>query len=177
MQKQLILTKMYKQAFSQVLIFTFIAFGVCSCGTMRKQPHEISIDSTRVEIRHRTIWVNDTLKFQLPQESTTQIVKTDSSHLETSIAESDARINPDGTLSHSLTNKDVEHSTPIKRVVEYRDSIVYRDREKHIPYPVARELTWWQQTKMKGFWILFAFLLISHSKRIFSFIRKVIIKD
>ena len=174
MRKQLILTKMYQQAFFKVLILTFIASGICSCGTMRKQPREVTIDSTRVEIRHRTIWVNDTLKFQLPQESTTQIVKTDSSHLETSVATSDARINSDGTLFHSLANKDVQHSAPVKRVVEYRDSIVYRDREKHIPYPVERELTWWQQTKIKGFWILFAILLISHRKGIFSFIRKII---
>ena len=78
-------------------------------------------DSLHVEIRHRTIWIPDTVRVQLPAERTEQTVRQDSSHLETSAAVSDARINPDGSLSHSLENKTDDREIPTQRPIEYRD--------------------------------------------------------
>ena len=122
-------------------------------------------DSLHVEIRHRTIWIPDTVRVQLPAERTEQTVRQDSSHLETSAAVSDARINPDGSLSHSLENK-----------TDDRDSIVYRDREVEVEkiVEVERKLTWWQQTQIRGFWVTIIIILVLLRKKIFPLIRRFI---
>ena len=118
-------------------------------------------DSLHVEIRHRTIWIPDTV---------------DSSHLETSAAVSDARINPDGSLSHSLENKTDDREIPTQRPIEYRDSIVYRDREVEVEkiVEVERKLTWWQQTQIRGFWVTIIIILVLLRKKIFPLIRRFI---
>lgn len=133
-------------------------------------------DSLHVEIRHRTIWIPDTVRVQLSAERTEQTVRQDSSHLETSAAVSDARINPDGSLSHSLENKTNDREIPTQRPIEYRDSIVYRDREIEVEkiVEVERKLTWWQQTQMKGFWIVLAILVVACRKKIFAVVRRFI---
>ncbi len=131
-------------------------------------------DSLHVQIRHRTIWGPDTIRFHLPAERIKQIVRTDSSHLETTTAVSDARINPDGSLSHSLENKKDDLKIPTKRPIEYRDSIVYRDREVEVEnvIEVERKLTWWQKTQIRGFWAAIIFLVIIYRRKIFeTFVR------
>ncbi len=135
-------------------------------------------DSLHVQIRHHTIWVPDTVRFHLPAERTEQTVRTDSSHLETSVAVSDARINPDGSLSHSLENKNGDREIPTQRLIEYRDSIVYRDREVEVEkiVEIERKLTWWQQTQIRGFWILLAILIIVCRKPISGIAKRLIQK-
>lgn len=133
-------------------------------------------DSLHIEIRHRTIWVLDTLQIRLPAERTEQTVRTDSSHLETSAAVSDARINPDGSLTHSLENKTDDQKIPTPRPIEYRDSIVYRDREIEIEktIEVERKLTWWQQTQIRGFWVAIIIICILLRKKVLPLIRRFI---
>lgn len=133
-------------------------------------------DSLHVEIRHHTIWIPDTVRVRLPPERTQQTVRQDSSHLETSAAVSDARINPDGSLSHSLENKTDDQKIPTQRPIEYRDSIVYKDREVEVEkiVEVERKLTWWQQTKMRGFWVLLAILVFVFRKNIVTMARRFI---
>ncbi|HBO85750.1 MAG TPA: hypothetical protein DEG12_05445 [Alistipes sp.] len=133
-------------------------------------------DSLHVEIRHRTIWIPDTVRVQLPAERIEQTVRQDSSHLETSAAVSDARINPDGSLSHSLENKTDDREIPTQRPIEYRDSIVYRDREVEVEkiVEVERKLTWWQQTQIRGFWVAIIIILVLLRKKIFPLIRRFI---
>ena len=116
------------------------------------------------------------MRVQLPAERTEQTVRQDSSHLETSAAVSDARINPDGSLSHSLENKTDDQKIPTQRPIEYRDSIVYRDREVEVEkiVEVERKLTWWQQTKMKGFWVLIVFVIFVFRKNIVTLARRLI---
>lgn len=97
-------------------------------------------------------------------------------HLETSAAVSDARINPDGSLSHSLENKTDDREIPTQRPIEYRDSIVYRDREVEVEkiVEVERKLTWWQQTQIRGFWVTIIIILVLLRKKIFPLIRRFI---
>jgi hypothetical protein len=95
--------------------------------------------------------------------------------LENDYAQSDARIEPDGSLFHSLETKPQEKPVPVERPIEYRDSIVYRDREIKVTVPVERELTWWQQTQMKGFWVaIIVAVVIIFKKRMLNFIRRFI---
>ena len=95
---------------------------------------------------------------------------------ETSAAVSDARINPDGSLSHSLENKTDDREIPTQRPIEYRDSIVYRDREVEVEkiVEVERKLTWWQQTQIRGFWVAIIIILVLLRKKIFPLIRRFI---
>ena len=128
----------------------------------------------RVETIVRTEYIPDTVLVEVPVESERQTVRDTTSHLETSFAVSDARINADGSLSHSLANKPQKRSIPTEKEVIYRDSIVYRDRVNTEIVEVERKLTWWQQTKMKGFWIALAIIVVVYRKKIFTVARRFI---
>lgn len=160
-----------------LLIFTLVAAASC-CPCRHLTTSTGTRDSLHVQIRHRTIWVLDTMQIHLPAERTEQTMRTDSSHLETSAAVSDARINPDGSLSHSLENKKDDLEIPTKRPIEYRDSIVYRDREVEVEkvVEVERKLTWWQQTQIRGFWATVIFLVVIYRKNIFGTLARLFAK-
>ena len=69
----------------------------------------------------------------IPNESHSIITKS-KSHLETSVATSDAEIDSLGLLHHTLANK----KDSIKTKIQYIDKIVYRDSivTKEVPVPV-----------------------------------------
>ena len=128
----------------------------------------------RVETIVRTEYIPDTVLVEVPVESERQTVRDTTSHLETSFATSDARINADGSLSHSLANKPQKKPVPTEKEVVYRDSLVYRDKIVEKAVPVERELTWWQQTQMRGFWIVLAIIVVVYRKKIFAVVRRFI---
>ena len=76
----------------------------------------------------------------LPLENHSIVTPTKKSHLETSVATSDAEIDSLGLLHHTLVNK----KDSIKTKIQYIDKIVYRDSvevrevpvevEKKVPY-------------------------------------------
>ena len=128
----------------------------------------------RVETVIRTEYVRDTVEVEIPVERTMQIAE-DSSHLETVYAVSDAFLRADGRLYHTLENKAGKRPVEVKKEVVYRDSIVYRDRvvRETETKEVPRELTWWQKTRMKGFWVLLLASVIACRKRILSFAKQL----
>ena len=79
--------------------------------------------------------------------------RTDTSHLENDYAVSDARVNPDGSLSHSLETKHRTDTIPKELYVQIWDTTIYR--EKVIPKVVTVEkgLSDWQKMQIRGFWI------------------------
>ncbi len=119
-------------------------------------------DSVRVETVVRTERIIDTAFIEVPVEVIRQTMRDTTSHLETAFAASDARILPDGSLSHSLANKPQKHLVEIENKIIYRDSIIYRERDA----AKIIKLTWWQQTQIRGFWALLAILLIVCHKQI-----------
>lgn len=151
----------------QIILFgivTVLAVACCPCRHLTASMQ----DSVRVETIVRTEYISDTVLVEVPVESERQTVRDTTSHLETSFATSDARINADGSLSHSLANKPQKRPVPTEKEVIYRDSIVYRDRVNTDIVEVERKLTWWQQTQMKGFWIVLVVLVVVYRKNIFS---------
>ena len=76
-------------------------------------------DSLYVEYRERI--VHDTVMYEPPQECTYIQTKDTTSHLETSLAESDASI-VDGILYHSLRNK--PQKIPVPVVVTVHDATI-----------------------------------------------------
>lgn len=153
-----------------IILGTLLMSGCCHS----KHITTSTQDSVRVETVVRTEYIPDTVLLEVPVESEHQTVIDTMSHLETSFAVSDARINTDGSLSHSLSNKPQKRPVPTEKEVIYRDSIVYRDRVNTEIVEVERELTWWQKTQIHGFWLLAALLLFIKRKDIFSFIKKLV---
>ena len=111
-------------------------------------------DSVRVETRvHREV-VRDTVMIPLPRESERVVVRDTVSRLETSLALSEARINSDGTLSHSLANRTVRLPAAVECETVLRDSVVWRDRIVTRTVETERQLSGWQRFRLRWFWIL-----------------------
>ena len=158
------------------LLIIILAIMTACCPCKHLTTSTGTRDSLHIEIKYRTIWIPDTVRVRLPAERTEQTVRQDSSHLETSAAVSDARINPDGSLTHSLEKKQEDQEIPTQRPIEYRDSIVYRDREVEVEkiVEVERKLTWWQQTQIRGFWVAIIVIVVLLRKKILPLIRRFI---
>ncbi len=146
--------------------------GCCPCRHLTTATR----DSVRVETVVRTKRVPDTVFVEVPVEDIRQTVRDTTSHLETSFAVSDARINSDGSLSHSLGNKAQKRPAPIEKEIVYRDSIIYRDRLGTRIVEVDRELTWWQRIQIRGFWMLILIMLVVRRKQIAGLVRWIIQK-
>lgn len=131
-------------------------------------------DSVRIETVIRTERVADTMFVEVPVEVIRQTVRDTTSHLETSFAVSDARINSDGSLFHSLENKAQKRPIVAEKEIVYRDSIVYRDRAVETIIEEPRPLTWWQQTQIRACWVLLALLLVIYRKPIVALVKRII---
>ena len=95
----------------------------------------------------------------LPLESHTIVTPTKKSHLETSVAESDAEIDSLGLLHHTLVNK----KDSIKTKIQYIDKIVYKDsidvREVPVEKPVPYIPKFYKFTFVL-FWIFILFVIV-----------------
>ena len=137
------------------VLFILTAFLLCSCGAGKRLPVQTeSRDSVRTVVREKTVYIRDTVWMKIPAQTAENTTRDTSSHLETDYAESDARIDPDGTLHHSLRNKEQEKPVPMDVPTTQKDSIVYKDRYVYDTVKVPRDLTTWQKWQMRSFWIL-----------------------
>lgn len=143
-----------------------MAVLVTACGTAKRTAAsdiEEKSDSLRIEYRERTVLVPDTVFVEIPAQ-TAERTGTDSlSHLENDYAESNARINPDGSLFHDLKTKPQAKPIPIRKEIHQRDSVGYRYRTltktSVETVEVEKPLTAWQKFRLNGFWVLFAILV------------------
>lgn len=121
------------------MLAAIILFGCCPC----KHLPVIQRDTVAVIIRDSVYLHDTTILWSPPDESSHAIVDT-SSHLETSLAESDAAI-VDGHLVHSIRNRS-ESIVPINVTIPYRVHSESRESlsERTIVKEAPRELTWWQ---------------------------------
>ena len=115
----------------KILLFLLMFFMV-SCGVCRRQYIQVpvKIDSVYIE---RVVERIDTVRIKIPGEKI-YVIKQDSSHLETAVAVSDAKIDSTGKLYHSLLNKDVE----LKKEIVYKDRVIEKrvEVEKKVPVEV-----------------------------------------
>lgn len=140
---------------SSIAVFVVALLSLTSCGAGKHLPVQTeNRDSVRIEVREVRRYIRDTAFIPIPAQSAENTTRDTSSHLETDFAESDARINPDGTLYHSLRNKPQEKPIPVIVPLIQKDSIVCRLRLKKEVVQVPRELTAWQKWQMRSFWIL-----------------------
>ena len=100
------------------------------------------------------------LSVAIPNESHSIITKS-KSHLETSVAESDAEIDSLGLLHHTLVNK----KDSIKTKIQYVDKIVYRDSidVREVPVEVEKPVPYvpkFYQFTFVLFWIFVLFVIV-----------------
>jgi hypothetical protein len=160
-----------------ILLLLAAAFTLGSCQTSKTAAthvQEYRRDSTRVEYRLRTVLVPDTVYLEIPHQTAERTTRDSVSHLENDYAITDARLNADGTLLHTLLTKPQKKSVFTHKEIEYRDSIVYRDvgskLTKTITKRVPHERSWWEQTQIYGFWACLLALCITYHKAIYKVI-------
>lgn len=104
----------------------------------------------------------------IPDESHSIITKK-KSHLETSVAESDASIDSLGMLHHTLTNK----KDSIKTKIQYIDKIVYRDsiQIKEVPVEVEKPVMYIPKFYQFTFIFFLGFVLFIIVKVVKKFVR------
>ena len=97
----------------------------------------------------------------IPLESHTIVTPTKKSHLETSLAESDAEIDSLGLLHHTLTNKKDSIKTKIQYVdkIVYRDSVEVREVPVEVPVPVRYIPKFYKFTFIL-FWMFILFVIV-----------------
>lgn len=115
-------------------------------------------DSIRTEYIERVVVDTVTVQVHIPRESSTEVVGDSTSHLETNIAESDAWINPDGTLGHSLKNKAQPIAVDVLVPHKSTEKNTTAASIKEVPVPVQvyieRNFTPWELFRLKAFWYL-----------------------
>lgn len=158
-------------------LLLLLIFLLCGCASSRRITESVhQQDSEQIKIETRIEYVPDTIIIEIPAQTAERETADSLSHLENDYATSDARINPDGTLFHNLKTKPQKKPVNIERPIEYRDSIVYKTKtvtETKIE-KVPRELTWWQNTQIYGFWAAIILLLIVYRKKVLSFVKWLI---
>lgn len=125
------------------------------CGVLRcpRQQPELQIrDSLVLHVRDSIAIKYVEVAVPVPVEVMREIIpSSDSSHLETSLATSEAFIDSTGRLHHTLENKAGATIPAIVPVEEHWHSEQEQDthsEQQTIIQEVERELTWWQK-----FWI------------------------
>ena len=113
-----------------LFIVMFLMMGCSICHRVQYIPVATKTDSVIVE---KIVERVDSVYFPVPSESS-EVVREDSSHLETSVAISDAKIDSNGVLHHTLKNKD----TSLKKEIVYKDKIIEKrvEVEKEVPVEV-----------------------------------------
>lgn len=120
----------YTKTFLLCLILAF--YGLISgCSSPRYLPSS----NQRIISKDSLIVRTELVSIALPLESHSIITKS-KSHLETSVATSDAEIDSLGLLHHTLVNK----KDSLKREIQYIDKIVYRDSIETKEVPVEVEV-------------------------------------
>lgn len=143
----------------------------CSCSRkLLPSSTNTTIVDHNTTVTERIVWQSKIIT--LPVEHTQQVTFEDSSHLETSLAISDARIMADGRLFHSLKNKTnfLQDSIPSleKETVVTKDSIIAV--EKIVEVEVEKELSKWQKILISLGYIGIGFILFSGYKIVRKFV-------
>ena len=146
----------YTKIFLLCLILAF--YGLISgCSS----PRYISSSNMRIVSKDSLIVRTELVSVALPLESHTIVTPTKKSHLETSLAESDAEIDSLGLLHHTLVNK----KDTLKSKIQYIDRISYRDsiQTKEIPVEVKVPVPYipkFYQFTFILFWIFVLFIVV-----------------
>ncbi len=132
-----------------LLIFT--GCGVLRC-PVREEVHVR--DSTVLHVKDSVAIQYVPVEVEIPVEVMREIVpSSDSSHLETSVAKSDAFIDSSGHLHHTLENKagsTIQTEVPVQEHWHSEHEQDSHQETQTIIQEVERKLTWWQRFWMRS---------------------------
>lgn len=111
-------------------------------------------DSVRVDVVERIVEVRDTAYIEVERDEQRVVVRDTTSTLSNRWATSRASIDTLGFLHHSLLTIPQTIAKPRTIFVPVGDTTRTRVVHRTNVVEVERELTWWQQTQIKGFWLL-----------------------
>ena len=154
------------------------AILLSGCRSVKYVPVYLQNDSTETRVKTVTEYIKDTLPVKIPAQTAERTTADTTSHLENDYAESYARINPDGTLYHSLMTKPQDLEVEFDKPVQRTDSTVNKKGTTTVvrTVEVERELTWTERGQIYGFRVLAAFLMVwlawRNRKKITTIIRK-----
>lgn len=118
-----------------------------SCGASQKMPVEYVSDSTTVVIQEKVILKDTTIYVEVPVEVERVVLpETDTSHLETSLALSEAWL-ADGQLHHTLRHKNNVALPKIITLPNYvRNETTTNKLQKVVikEIEIEKPLNWWQ---------------------------------
>lgn len=135
------------------LLFILILLALVGCSSQRHaMTTDTTVDSVKVVVQEKTIYRDTVIFVEVPVESDKAILPiADTSHLETSMAISDAWMS-EGKLNHTLINKDVNIKKPIKVPEVHKDvqteHVATRVVERVVEVEVEKELNKWQIFRM-----------------------------
>ena len=146
----------YTKIFSLCLILAFYGLLI-GCST----PKYLPSSNMRIVSKDSLIVHTELVSIALPLESHTIVTPTKKSHLETSVAESDAEIDSLGLLHHTLVIK----KDTLKSKIQYIDRISYRDsiQTKEVPVEVKVPVPYipkFYQFTFILFWIFVLFIIV-----------------
>jgi len=152
-------------------ILILLAICLCaSCGVQRHVPTEVVNvrDSVVVHVKDSVAIRFDIISVELPSETFSVILAPpDSSHLETSLATSDAWVDTLGLLHHCLSNKDTTLNKEVPLQEHYHSDITEQQHQEHETITeyveIEKKLSWWQKlwiTSGKVLWGIVAALLL-----------------
>lgn len=145
---------MNRRKIASLITFTLALLLFSSCRTTHRTiaTEEQEQDSVHIEVRTNTVYVKDTVYLEIPPQTAERTTADSTSHLENDYAESDARINPDGTLYHDLRTKPQEIPMEIETPVVQNDSIVYKYKDRTVyetvEVEVEKPMGWFTQLRL-----------------------------
>lgn len=164
------------------IILSALVLLPMACAQCRHLPEEVRyrdstvvhyIDSTILNIRDSIVLV------QLPVENSMAVVPMDySSHLETSVAESDVWVDTSGFLHHDIRNKREKLPVVVPIIDRARTVASMNGHEgeivRTVKVTVPAELKWWQRFRMKTFWWLILIALVGWRRELLALGKKLI---
>ena len=131
------------------VILASLLLLVAGCGAYKRLPIAEQKDSVSVVIQERVIYKDSLVYVEIPAESESAILPdTDTSRLETSLAQSEAWV-AGGQLNHTLRHKpDLRLQKIISIPVYLRSEETKSIAERIIVKEVEKDLTTWQSFRM-----------------------------
>ena len=156
---------------------TFYLFFLTGCSLLRPRERIVTVTTTVTEYRDSTAWRDTTIYVPIPLEADQAIVQVgDTSHRETSVAESDAWVGPDGFLHHELRNKPARIAAGVKLPERFLVTDVKNTRERaeiiEKEVKVERPLNAWQRFRIGAFWWLLVLAAVGWRKQLLWIIKK-----
>ena len=145
----------YTKIFLITVILAFYGL-ITGCSTQKYLPSS----NIKIVSKDSLVVHTELVSIAIPNESHSIITKS-KSHLETSVAESDASIDSLGLLHHTLVNKKDSIKTKIQYIdrISYRDSIEVKEVPVEVPVPIRYIPKFYQFTFIL-FWIFVLFVIV-----------------